>query len=255
MKIEFLGAYGGSTSAHNLTSFLIDDYLAIDAGCLSQALSLERQFKISDVLISHTHLDHTLSLPFLADNLFGQKNEPLRVWASEHVIEAIKTHIFNEVTWPDFSSLPSPEQPTISFSALLEETTFSIRHLQITATPVHHVVPCWGYFIESEKSDATILYTADTCSTERIWELANEKRNLKAVIVDCSFPNDMEDLAVASGHMTPRLLARDLAKLRQDCQILIYHLKPTYQETLLQELAALNDPRLVLSLQDKILTL
>ena len=79
MKLELLGTYGGSTDTNSLTSFLLDGFLAIDAGSLTQSLSLERQAKISDILISHSHLDHTLSLPFLADNMFGERPEPIRI--------------------------------------------------------------------------------------------------------------------------------------------------------------------------------
>ena len=251
MKIDLLGVSGGSTNSNNLTSFFIDDFLAIDAGSLSQTLSIEQQRKVSDILISHSHLDHTLSLPFLADNLFGEIEKPLQIWAASPVIKALKDHVFNEVTWPDFSILPSPEKPTIAFSVLEPEETFTIRHLKITPVPVNHVVPCFGYFIESTISNSCILYTGDTCNTDRIWQLANEKKNLNAVIVDCSFPNEYEALAVSSGHMTPKLLRRDLDKLKVDCDILVYHIKPPNEELLRQQLNAVGIARLLTDLQGK----
>ena len=255
MKVELLGAYGGSTNTTNLTSFFVDDFLAIDAGCLTQSLSLERQFLISDVFVSHSHLDHTLSLPFLADNLFGETSEPLRVWASREVLDALRKYMFNDVLWPDFSVLPSPDSPTITFSTLAAEQTLRIRHLNITPIPVNHVVPCHGYLIESTLTDSSFLYTADTCNSDRIWELANAQANLKAIIVDCSFPNEFEDLAVLSGHMTAQLLKRDLAKLERDCAIYVYHIKPMYEDIIKRELAALERPRLSIAKQGATLEL
>jgi len=240
MKIEFLGAYGGNTDTTNLTSFFVDDFLAIDAGALTQMLSFERQKTVTDVLVSHSHLDHTLSLPFLADNLFDAVDRPLRIWSSQHVIDVLRRHVFNEAVWPDFSALPSPERPTIAFAPLEPEQTTAIRHLRVTPVPVNHVVPCTGFFVESARDDACVLYTADTSSTDRIWELANERENLKAIIVDCSFPNEMEDLASLSGHFTPRLLARDLTKLKRDCEILIYHIKPMFEARMIEQLAAIG---------------
>ena len=252
MKVEILGAYGGQSDTSFLTCFLIDDFLAVDAGCLTQTLNLERQARISDVLISHTHLDHTLSLPFMVDNLFGQTKEPLRVWSHQAVIDGLTRHIFNEVTWPDFAVLPSPEEPSITFSVLKNEVTFAIKHLHITPVFVNHVVPTFAYLVECTRSNAAILFSSDTSNTGRIWEAANRQQNLKAIVVDCSFPNDMEDLAVISGHMTPDMLGRDLKKLTNDCEILIYHIKPMFEDEIMEQLTALNHPRMTTSIQGRI---
>lgn len=251
MKLEILGAYGGNTDTNFLTSFCIDGFLAIDAGCLTQGLSLERQTKITDILISHSHLDHTLSLPFLVDNLFGISQSPLRIWTHDHVIRALREHIFNEVVWPDFTQLPSLEKPSIIFKEIHSESQFEIQHLTITPVQVNHVVTCYGFLIENRASDSAILFTADTCNTDRIWEIAKVCPNLKAVIIDCSFPNDMEDLAVISGHMTPALVAKDLAKLDRDIEVLIYHIKPHFEGLIRDQLNALGIPKLRTQIQEK----
>ena len=78
------------------------------------------------------------------------------------------------------------------------------------------------------------------CTADRVWEIANATDNLKCVIVDCSFPNHLEDLAVASGHMTPQMLARDLKKLERKIPILVYHLKPSFERQMAEELDALG---------------
>lgn len=255
MKLRLLGTYGGSTVENFLTSFLVDDFLAIDAGCLTQTLHLNEQEGIRDVLISHTHMDHILSLPFLADNLFGTRDYPLRIWGSKETIQALKTNIFNEVIWPDFSKLPDKENPTISFHVIEAEKPFMIDHLEITAISVNHVVPTFGFLIESHKTNSSFLYTADTCNTVRVWDVANAQENLKAVIVDCSFPNEYEELALVSGHMTPEMLGRDLALLKRDCRILVYHLKPNFEDILNKELDALGIEGLETKIQGDVLNL
>ncbi len=212
MKINLIGTYGGNTDTKYLTGFFVDDFLAVDAGCLTQALDLETQLTITDVLVSHSHLDHTLSLPFLADNLFDELKQPIRIWADAAVIHALKTHIFNNVIWPDFSKLPSVENPTISFHEIQPEVPFQIRHLKIMPIRVNHVVPCLGFIVESSLTNSSFLYSADTCSTDRIWEIGSNQKNLKIAIADCSFPNKYKKLAIISGHMTPELLAADLEK-------------------------------------------
>jgi len=255
MNINLIGTYGGNTDTNFLTGFFVDDFLAVDAGCLTQALNLEQQLAITDVLISHSHLDHTLSLPFLADNLFDELKQPIRVWADAAVIQALKKHVFNNVIWPDFSVLPSAENPTIVFHEIQPEVPFQIKHIKILPVRVNHVVPCLGFIVESSQTDSSFLYTADTCSTDRIWEIGSNQKNLKIAIADCSFPNQFHDLAVASGHMTPRLLAKDLSKLNARCQVLVYHLKPMYEDVLVRELEELKIPRLVTQIQSTQMTI
>ncbi|MDJ0836238.1 MAG: 3',5'-cyclic-nucleotide phosphodiesterase [Acidobacteriota bacterium] len=255
MNITFLGTYGGLTDTTSLTGFLVDDFLAVDAGCLTQKLDLDRQRRITDVLISHTHLDHTQSLAFLADNLCGETLEPIRIWACKEVIEGLQQHIFNNITWPDFTLLPDPDNPVICFREIRPEAPFTIGRLQITAVPVNHTIPCTGFMVHCRKTGTSLIYTADTTTTDRIWELANACDDLKAVVVDCSFPNEQEELALVSGHMTPNLLAADLAKLKQDCQVLVYHQKPNYEDILQRQLDAMGDPRLVTQIQDSCLAL
>ena len=62
MKLRVLGCYGGNTPGRGMTSFLVNDTLALDAGWVSGALTLKEQVKVKDVVISHSHLDHTCSL-------------------------------------------------------------------------------------------------------------------------------------------------------------------------------------------------
>lgn len=252
MKIDFLGAFGGNTDTTRLTSFFIDDFLALDAGCLTQSLNLDRQYQIEEVVLSHGHLDHTLSIPFLVDNLFDKRESPLCVWSTQAVIDGLRKHIFNDVVWPDFTKLPSAENPMLRFAVVEPEKPFQIRHLTLTAVEVNHTVPCTGFFIESAHTGSCVLYTGDTTTTDRLWELAKQKHNLKAIIIDCSFPNEYEELALASGHFTPKLMARDLQKLnRDDVEILIYHIKPMHEETMLRQLKDLGIAKLITSIQDK----
>ena len=83
--------------------------------------------------------------------------------------------------------------------------------LSIRAIRVSHIVPTTGFVVE-DKTGA-VAYSSDTAPTERFWEIVNETRNLKAVIVETSFPNELQDLANVSGHLTPQTLDRELRKL------------------------------------------
>ncbi|MCB1051951.1 MAG: 3',5'-cyclic-nucleotide phosphodiesterase [Acidobacteria bacterium] len=240
MKLEILGSFGGNADTYRLTSLLVNDCLALDAGCLTSALTFERQLPIRNVMVSHAHSDHIGTLPYLIDNVFGYSDGPLRIHGSAAVIQALKDHVFNDVIWPDFSKLPSPSSPSMVFETLHAERPVHIGSLRVTPIPVNHLVPCTGFLVECQEQGSAFIYTADTAQTDRVWEIANATDNLKCVIVDCSFPNHLEDLAVASGHMTPQMLARDLKKLERKIPILVYHLKPSFERQMAEELDALG---------------
>ena len=78
---------------------------------------------------------------------------------------------------------------------------------------------------------------------------------LRTVLIECSFPSRYEWLAKASLHLTPRLLAKELEKLRADIPVLVTHIKPEGRDEVLAELAALKDRRLRVLLQGETIEL
>lgn len=94
MKFRVLGCSGGQLPGYNLSSFLIDDSLLIDAGCTTSALDLRAQQKIRDILITHIHLDHVMALGTLADNLYGKCKVPVNVWSVGRVIDGLTKFFF-----------------------------------------------------------------------------------------------------------------------------------------------------------------
>ena len=69
MLLEILGCHGGSVPKRRLPSFLINGHVLLEAGSVTSALPLGAQAGIEHVLISHAHLDHTVGLAFLVDNI------------------------------------------------------------------------------------------------------------------------------------------------------------------------------------------
>ena len=53
MLIQVLGGYGGESLECRMTCLLINGTIALDAGSLSQALSIERQVAVHSILLSH----------------------------------------------------------------------------------------------------------------------------------------------------------------------------------------------------------
>jgi len=53
------------------------------------------------------------------------------------------------------------------------------------------------------------FYTGDTGPTRQTWKQAG-KRQFDALIIDVSFPNNMRELAITTGHLTPDLLGEEI---------------------------------------------
>ncbi len=103
---------------------------------------------------------------------------------------------------------------------------------------MNHITPTVGFLIEDGKS--AIIYTSDTGPTDRVWEVANQIKKVKAIITEASFPNEEEERAEVSGHMTPELLKRDLLKLNRRVRILIFHTKPSHRGRIARQLRSLG---------------
>lgn len=227
-----------------LTTFLVDDSVAIDAGSLAFALTAEEMRRVRHVLVSHAHADHTASLPLLLSELFPVLTEPVIVHATLHVIDALRRFVFNSEIWPDFEqiSLLNGHGPALEYCPLEPGIPVPLGHLQVTPIPVNHVVPTVGFVVEDQR--AGFAFTSDTYVTDEIWNAASRRERVKAVFVDVSYPDEMEDLAAASKHFTPRSLASDLRKLTRDVPVGVVHIKPAYREAVLRQLAGLKDPRI-----------
>ena len=239
-----------------MTSFLVDGAVAVDAGAITRALSIEEQRAIRHVLITHTHMDHTATLPFLIENIFGVNTEPVSIYCVKRVLAGVRRHLFNNDTWPDFSRIPNHLYPTVAFEEIEPETPFVIEGLpsgplEVTAIPVNHIVPTVGLLLR--QNGRSLLYTSDTGPTDRIWEFANRTDDLVALITECSFPNRLQEVADVSLHLSPATWAGELAKLHRDVKVYLYHFKPPYVDELRAELAATALPHPVEELvQDRV---
>jgi ribonuclease BN (tRNA processing enzyme) len=221
----------------------VNDALCVDAGAVTDALSLEEQERVRAVLVTHSHMDHVASLPFLVENVFGRTRGPLEVLAPDDVLDALRTHLFNDALWPDFSRIEGQDGPSVTFRAVPVGAPFSADGLTATAVKVSHVVPTYGYVLADER--AAVVFSGDTGPTEEIWAAARRTPNLKALFVECSFPSDLQRIADVSCHLTPRTLRAEMAKFPKDVPIYLYHMKPPALDRLAAEIAALGEPRLV----------
>lgn len=242
MKIEVLGCHGSQTQSTRTVGFLIDDQIMLEAGTASSVLSVGRQRRIHSVIISHLHLDHIKDLPFLVDNLIGEKGASVKVYGIPEVLDGLKKHLFNDIIWPDFTRIANGDVPLVQLHALEPGKTTAIGKIEITPCAVNHVVPSVGLLIS--KADRAFLYTGDTAPTEQIWELGKESASLSGVFLETSFPDGMEEVAKASFHMTPSMIASEIDKLgNPELPVYIFHMKPKYKEAIIRDLDRLLGDR------------
>jgi 3',5'-cyclic-nucleotide phosphodiesterase len=243
VNLRVVGCHGGLSLHHRLSAFLIDGHVAMDAGSLCSGLTLEEQDRISWVLITHAHLDHIASMASLCEARAQRGGPPLIVAGRAETIGAMRSHYFNNVLWPDFTAIPLPDGgQTLHLRALDMEAPTDVLGLRVVAVGVDHSIPACGFIISDEH--ASLAYTGDTGATERFWQVLERVKDLKAVIMEVSFPNRLLDLGRLAKHHVPLTLRDDIAKLRRhhDVPVLLFHLKPTYDAEIRDELSAMGLP-------------
>lgn len=247
-----VGCHGGETPQHRTSAFVLDDRLAIDAGSLTSGMGIDDQARLQACLVSHAHLDHIRDLASIVDNRFQVGAPSLLVGATAPTIAALRAHFFNNIIWPDFTVLPDRANPAIRFVELKPEKVVELAGYQVRAVEVNHTIDTAGFIVESKTG--AIAYSGDTGPTDRLWELLAEVPNLKALLLEVSFPNRQQRLATLSGHHTPQTLLADLKKLDspKDLPTLLYHMKPVFQRELESECAKLRGANLsVTALDDR----
>jgi cAMP phosphodiesterase len=233
MKLRILGCSGGIGGSLRTTSMLLDHDILVDAGTGVGDLSIEELARIDCVFLTHSHLDHVASIPFLVDSVGWMRDRPLTVYAIEPTLEILRQHLFNWKLWPDFTQIPEPAAPFLRFKAVVTGETVSVDGRELTPLPANHVVPAVGYHIDSGRN--SLVFTGDTTTNDALWQEVNKIGNLRHVIVETAFCNREKDLAIASKHLCPSLLAEELAKLKRPAEIYITHLKPGEAELTMRE--------------------
>lgn len=243
MKITILeSTVGPGRTQHILASYLINDSVAIDGGCIGFASPLDIQKKIEHVFLSHSHMDHIASVPIFIDNVYVHGPGCPAIYANAATIQTLQTDIFNDRIWPDMIRLSGEESPFLRLEELTTETPVDVPGLRVIPVEVDHVVPTMAFLVDD--GETAIAIVSDTSPTHRVWEVINQQPRLKAVFLECSFPNNMAWLADKAKHLCPKLFGDELKKLRHDVPIVAIHIKTAFEAAIVSELQALGLPNL-----------
>ncbi|HOI84087.1 MAG TPA: 3',5'-cyclic-nucleotide phosphodiesterase [Campylobacterales bacterium] len=238
--IDVLGAYGGKGCGKNTTCFRIAQNIVIDAGNIIAPLK-ENAAAIEHIFLTHCHLDHIIDIAFLIDAFYAIKTKPLNVYGLKDTIASLKEHILNWKIWPDFSELDllDKSDKSIMFHEINYGDIFELSGIRIEPFATCHTVASCGYKITKD-GRATII-TSDTGVCESLLEEIKNTKNLKNLVIECSFPSRFKKLALDSMHLTPALLEEELGKLEKiDFNIYINHLKPFYESEIVSEINGID---------------
>lgn len=271
-RVVTLGAEGGLEDG-DLSAYLAEvpghKAVLLDAGTLIHGLAVAHkdQSEIAAFLISHPHFDHTAGLVIgsAADNW---AKRPLLALPS--TIDALRDHVFNNVTWANFGSEGAPPvlnrlqyvrlnvgQPVHVDDAGVDVTAYPLSHAGITST---------AFVVESPT--AAIVYCGDTGpdAVEHSDDLAQlfthiaglvRGKKLAAIFIESSYPSARED-KLLFGHLTPKHLVAELHVLAEavdvdhpkaalaGVNVVVTHIKPAgpknqAREAIIAELNKAND--------------
>jgi ribonuclease BN (tRNA processing enzyme) len=242
MRLRVLGCSGSIGGQQNrTTSFLVDHDILIDAGTGVGDLSLAELTLIDHIFVTHSHLDHVNSIAFFLDSVGALRPKPVTVYATGPTIGILKRNLFNWDIWPDFTVIPTPEQPFLRYQEVAVGKVIALDGRKITVLPAVHTVPAVGYQLDSGKS--SLVFTGDTGPNDALWDVVNRIANLRYLIIETAFSDKDRELAKLALHLCPSMLADELAKLKRPAEIYITHLKPSEIELTMQEIEELPGDR------------
>lgn len=244
MRIKVLGCYGTEFLRFKSCGFLVDGSVMLDAGSIVSTLTLEEQWGIQEICVTHSHLDHIKDIFFLANNLFEEKERTIKICSTAEVLQLLKQHFINGIICPDFTAIPQGKGHALEFETIQEGEFYPVSPgISVRAEKVDHNIAAVGYIIRCDHGH--VVYTGDTGPTEHIWNVCNALENLLAVFIECSFSNEQQELASLSGHLTPQTMIKELEKLKErNYPVFVFHMKPQYLKTIEAEIKALGDKRI-----------
>jgi ribonuclease BN (tRNA processing enzyme) len=248
MKLTMLPSAVGDVPAaapQYLSTALLNDTIALDAGCLGLHGTPEQQAQVRHVLLTHSHLDHVAALPIFLENAYEGRAEGVNIYAGSETLECLRAHLFNDRIWPDFVALSQEDRPFLQLVPFEAGQTIELDGMHVTAVALDHVVPVNGFLIRD--ADSSIVFITDTGPTDAIWHAANALPNLKAVFLEATFPDELGWLAEVSKHLTPATFAGEVRKLARPVRVVAMHLKARYQTEIAAQLRSLGIAELELA--------
>lgn len=234
ISVRILGCSGGVGGSRRTTALLVNHRILIDAGTGAGDLSVTELSQIDHIFLTHSHLDHSLGIPLIADAVGDLRSTPLTVHALKATWDILKSDLFNDRLWPDFTRLPNQHKPYIQFAPIQIGQSISLDDVRLEVLPAQHVVPACAYGLHGDQE--SLAFSGDTTWHPAFWDTLNRWQRLDHLIMECSFTNQDQAIADAAQHFTPQSLAQSLEHLKHSPQLHLTHLKPGDEALILKEI-------------------
>lgn len=242
MQIRVLGCSGSIAAGSRTTSFLLDDDVLIDAGTGVGDLSLQELARIDHILVTHSHLDHVLSIGLLADSVTRKRHAagrpPVRVHALPATIAALRLHIFN-LAPPLRISPGCPIRPSRCWSSTQSRfgqvLQLGLRRIEVLASPPHGAGGGLRRAGTARRLGLHRRHRAQSGTVGTPGQPADGPADHRT-----AFRDDEQELARLSQHLCPAELLDELAQLEQRTQVCITHIKPGELEAVMAEVGRLD---------------
>jgi ribonuclease BN (tRNA processing enzyme) len=252
MNLRVLGCSGSIALDNRTTAFLLDEQVLVDAGTGVGDLTLSELAAIDHIVLTHSHLDHVLGIPLIADSVMQRRLartpfRPIQVHGLPETLDALRRHIFNNVIWPDFTRLPHADRPILELVPFQVGDRLTLGGLRIEILPAWHTVPACG--VAAETPSGWWVFTGDTGPNPALRECLRG-RPIAQLVIETAFNDEERALAEISRHLSPSMLAQELLQLDLDpnTPIAITHVKPGEMAAVTGQIAALDLPMTVFAL-------
>jgi ribonuclease Z len=180
--------------------------------------------RLSRVIITHEHLDHTFGYPSLLQSLWLRgRTEPLDVYAQVstwRVLDGLTT-LYRAQNWKGaFLVHRHPLEPS-------DRPFLETREISLCAARGEHSVPSVGVRVRTTRG-TSIVYSSDTSPSEFIRELA---RDADVLVHEATFVGGEEQKANRLGHSTARQAA-EVAVAANVKRLVLIHFTPAAPDDL-----------------------
>jgi ribonuclease BN (tRNA processing enzyme) len=223
MEIIILGSGTGAPSLERDAAGIIvkigRDNLLFDTGpgTIKKLLKLGLTYHdINYIFYTHFHTDHTLDL---AAFLFAAKYAVSLRTKRLNLIGPLGLKRLYEGFLNLYGDVIAPEAYEVNLREIKEQEV-GLNGCKIKTLRMQHAPESLGYRIES--NGKTLVYSGDTDVCENLVRLG---RGADALILDCSFPNEMK----VKGHLVPE----EAATVARQCncsRLVLSHLYPVCQQ-------------------------
>jgi CheY-like chemotaxis protein/phosphoribosyl 1,2-cyclic phosphodiesterase len=246
--------YGGNTSCIELrtddgTLFILDCGTGLRQ--LGQELLKEPQPLVGNILLSHTHWDHTQGFAFF-DPVFKKGNQ-FTIFAVSGVDRSLSEVLAGQMDYLYFPLTLDELESTIIFREIGEET-FNVGDVQVRTQFLNHTILTLGFRIKS--GGRTVVYVADhepfstnlykaSVKTPSLTDIvhAGDRRHVEfladadLVIHDAQYTNTEYASKRNWGHSTVEHVL-DVAMAANVKQVILSHHDPEHDDDFLQALEA-----------------